>query len=418
MFDRRASDALAILTKDTVTANDQEKARAALDKAVERLRDKEIRDLLLVVFKWLATYSDESRRLPGSDYLQAVRQLTNATFARSAEVLFMTYANVFQGVDFLEVAAAAPTVKSVEFWIKASGGIKARKILEEYIHSSAHKAYESPLCDWALQKTPPEKCGIFLEKLLLRQPRPAFLPAWDQILAELLDSDERGVLLSTLLSLALGNPQMLESLALLLNAKLEVFARVVDRLPYLFRRIDKPGGVEHLIRALFEGIHVADEVKRRQLCAVLARLGAGLLLEYRDVEQASEALKAVQTLAMTLKTSAVSEESKANTWVFEHLGAQSETPTGGTHVNHLGASHVAIAFSKASEGYSAKDILLMLAHNLGMIQVGEPGELVNYDPLRHEDIVGGLLPGVTVKVAEPGWALNQEVVVRAKVSVA
>ena len=415
MIDRRAGSALAILARKSVTANDQEKAHAALEKAIEKHKDNDVRNLLREAFRWLSTYSDESRRLPGSEYLQSVRKLTAAGFTHSAEVLFVTFVSSFQGLDVQEVAAAAPTVKSVESLISASGGAEVRKTLEDFARGNAAKTYEAVLCDWLLSKSGPEKCEAFLERLLLRQPRPAFLPAWDQLLASLLASDNKGKSLELILRLSAGSSELLENLAVLLHSKPELLATVTDSLPALFRRLDQPGLVEKVIRGLFKDVHLTDDLKRRQSCAALARLGAGLLLEYPRVQDASEALKTVQELALALKASAVSDELKRSTWVFEHLGEKSETTTSGTHITRLGASHVAVAFSKASEGYAAKDILLMLAHNLGMTQVGEFEDLVSYDSLRHEDVAGGLLPGAPVKVTEPGWMLNEDVVVRAKV---
>ena len=418
MFDRRAASALALLTKKAVTANDQEKARAALEKAIERLGDDATREQLHEGLKRLVAYADEARRLPGSDYLESVRRLTAAGFARSSEVLFLAFLNSLKGLDFREVAIAAPTVKCIEAWVRTSGGAEAGRTLENQARADVAATYETAVCDWLLQTAGPEKCTAFLEGLMQRKPRPGFLPTWDQLLAGLLAADKKGQLLGLTLRLSSGNPERIDSLAVMLHSRPELFAAVVDSLPACFRRVDPPGLVEQVIRALFKDAQLADDLKRRRSCALLARLGAALILEFPDVEDAASPLKIVQELGLAMRASATSDDLQQNTWVFEHLGAKAEATTGGTHINRLGASHLAIAFSKASEGYAASDVLLMLAHNLGMIQVGEAEELLSFDPLRHEDLTGGLLPGCAVKVMESGWMLNGEVVVRAKVKTA
>ena len=80
-----------------------------------------------------------------------------------------------------------------------------------------------------------------------------------------------------------------------------------------------------------------------------------------------------------------------------------------------GARYVALAFEKAEHGFPVKEILAVTARYLGLSPIGKSGETVRYEPLRHEDIDGGLLPGESVVVLESGWSFNDEAVMRAKV---
>jgi hypothetical protein len=93
-----------------------------------------------------------------------------------------------------------------------------------------------------------------------------------------------------------------------------------------------------------------------------------------------------------------------------------ETPSDGKLcVNLQGARHIALAFEKADQGFGARDILAVTAHNLGLSAIGKKGDEAIYDPLNHEDIESGLVPGEIVLIEQEGWAINQETVARAKV---
>lgn len=83
----------------------------------------------------------------------------------------------------------------------------------------------------------------------------------------------------------------------------------------------------------------------------------------------------------------------------------------------LGAKNLALSMEKANQGFPAKEILTNLAFNLGLIRYGtQPSTRpIAYNPIEHEDTVGGLLPGDIVVALEPGWMYKIEVLIRAKV---
>jgi len=55
------------------------------------------------------------------------------------------------------------------------------------------------------------------------------------------------------------------------------------------------------------------------------------------------------------------------------------------------------------------------ARNLGLLPIGKKGEAVSFNPLQHEDVDGGLVPGAAAVIEEGGWAVRQEALIRAKV---
>ncbi len=80
-----------------------------------------------------------------------------------------------------------------------------------------------------------------------------------------------------------------------------------------------------------------------------------------------------------------------------------------------GAGHIGVAFEKVAQGLDARDILTATARNLGLLAIGSTGDDVIYDPLRHEDCGGGLLPGDSATVVDIGWSRGDDVVVRCRV---
>jgi hypothetical protein len=70
-------------------------------------------------------------------------------------------------------------------------------------------------------------------------------------------------------------------------------------------------------------------------------------------------------------------------------------------VNSQGARYIARAFEEEEQGFSTKEILTVIARNLGLSPIGKKGETTIYNPLRHEDTVGGLLPGQAVLKVAP-----------------
>ena len=112
-----------------------------------------------------------------------------------------------------------------------------------------------------------------------------------------------------------------------------------------------------------------------------------------------------------------SNRTKANVTLY-NLGktdADLKTADGKISITQHGARHLARALEEAGQGFSAKEILTVLARNLGLVAVGKNGDTVIYNPLQHEDVAGGLLPGQSVLIEESGWSINQETVARAKV---
>ena len=63
----------------------------------------------------------------------------------------------------------------------------------------------------------------------------------------------------------------------------------------------------------------------------------------------------------------------------------------------------------------SKKIYAAIIGNLGLRLFGIENELVTYDPNLHQDTVGGILPGDSVRMLSPGCMFEDQVVMRAKI---
>ncbi len=87
-----------------------------------------------------------------------------------------------------------------------------------------------------------------------------------------------------------------------------------------------------------------------------------------------------------------------------------------TDVTFHGAKLVADSLHKAiSDHFDPVTILEALAMNLGLVQFEKPKARVMFDPLLHEDTIGGMLPGDKAIIIIPGWMHEGKVVRRATV---
>ena len=80
-----------------------------------------------------------------------------------------------------------------------------------------------------------------------------------------------------------------------------------------------------------------------------------------------------------------------------------------------GARHVAQGLRALESNPNSSEVFRAVAKNLGLVEIDNRGETVDYDPLRHEDLAGGVLPGDAVTVICTGWSFDNSIVLKAQV---
>ncbi len=76
---------------------------------------------------------------------------------------------------------------------------------------------------------------------------------------------------------------------------------------------------------------------------------------------------------------------------------------------------MALALRAAQTDTSQMDAMWSAAFNLGLREVGAAGAAEEFDPLRHEDIRGGLLRGAPARIVRCGWSIGARLLLRAQV---
>jgi hypothetical protein len=269
--------------------------------------------------------------------------------------------------------------------------------------------------DWLLTHSKPENLLPFLELLLARHPRPKFLFPWSEALQAGLKKDKRGKLLALLLRHSWQSEDWIITLCHAIRTNRNLFRETIDLLPAILCRKEKAVFAADFVNALFDSIISVEGDEREFFTAELARLGTGILRADRRTQISGDVLAVVQKKTRQLCNLTKNQDLKSRTWVLENLSEEVKPTDGKISITSQGARYIALAFEKADQDFSAKEILRITARNLGFRTIGKKGEKTIYNPLQHEDVIGGLLPGQAVFIEDEGWTLNQETVVRAKV---
>jgi hypothetical protein len=268
---------------------------------------------------------------------------------------------------------------------------------------------------WLLANATVEK----LDEIILRAlgtEEPALSPAIrTDDLGAVFARDKRGALLAALLRNTGLDDARLNAIATGIRNNPQAVKNVAEVLPALMGKEQTGERATAMATAIFSQVAVSNAEARQILTVALARVCTGVLIAGRKSSRTDDVLMMASEIMEQLRLSTREAPLKAKTWLFENLAEEPASPDHRLHITREGMRHLASAFEKAGEGFAAGEILHALSENLGMGVVGTTGETVVYDPIRHQDIDGGLLPGDTAVVKECGWALGETVAIRAKV---
>ncbi len=312
-----------------------------------------------------------------------------------------------------QILTDTPDVKSFSRWIKASKTLP--KEIEKQLLAQPNQVYPTIGMDWLLAHSKPENLLPFLELLFARRPRPEFLFPWNEALQAGLEKDKRGKLLALLLRHSWQSDNWTIALCDVIRANRNLFRQTIDLLPAILCRKEKVIFAADFSSALFDSVISVEGDEREFFTTELARLGTGILRTDRRTKISDDVLAVVQKKTRQLCNLTKNQDLKSRTWILENLNEEVKPADGKIYITLQGARYIALAFEKADQGFSVKDILTVTARYLGLSPIGKKGDTVFYDPLQHEDVDGGLLPGASVSILESGWSFNGEAVMRAKI---
>jgi hypothetical protein len=410
-LDKKLCRTFKLASKSTGNPVKEQETKHQFGSLLDKVGDAEISDLLTRGFKIVndaALKRDPPDTVP---VLDMVGTLRNAGLVETSALLFALSLNAGATLDYEQMLRLSPNAASVEFWRKKNKTQK--KEFQKILLADLRAAYESAGGDWLLKYGEPKELLPMLGLFLKRQPRPKYLQTAVEALTKRLARDIKGTLLTALIRAA-GEPEEFKILVEIALQRL-VFRTVIESLPRLVTRKDSLSNLEILIKEFTAAVVQAEGNNREFLSAGLARLATGILVSEKRGPKTDAVLVLIVGAARQLRNLTQEPDDKERTWVLDNLAVDNEMPLGRLQITEEGARHIAIAFQKAGEGFAAQDILALTARNLGLIQTGQKGERITFNPLRHEDTEGGRLPGDFVVIVETGWMHGETVVRRAKV---
>jgi hypothetical protein len=411
--DKKLAGILKVFIKGTKEAPARQKVEKDFQAVRSRVADTVLGAVLDSLFRSLSAPADQSKKPEAAQATATVRALYDRQFVLSAAVLFIIWQDVLSVLPLESILPVTPNEASFEVWRKTSAS--PAKEIEQRLLASPAATYVTAGADWLLLRVPPEKQLALLELFLTRQPRPNNLPVWSEALAIALQKDKRGALFRAILRNSWPAEDRISALVEVIRGNPVLMKAVIDALPQILTAKEPPSSAMVMVRQLFVDLTVTTYTARQFATASLARLGTGILLHHDIGPCAREALVFIQQTARQLRGATRDADTQSRTWVLENLREEMSPADGRLHITLDGARRFAIAFEKAAQDFPAAEILAMTARNLGLTPIGAMGQTVSYDPLQHEDVDSGMIPGESVFIESQGWSHGENVILRARV---
>jgi hypothetical protein len=345
--------------------------------------------------------------------LELLRNLLERSLTESAAVVFLARIEPLGRLSLEQVLPVVPNAMCLDKWIKAAKFSPHE--LQAHLLDQPNKTYATAGANWLIKRPKPELAMPVIELFLARQPRPGYLESWDEVLRVALKKDKLGELLVSLVRFHLQDDDGIASLIEIIRSNRTLFKIIVDRLPMILARKESDISIVEFVSLLFDVSPLLEGNERKLVIAAMARLGADILMSDRATPNSEAVLAFISKAMRQIRNLTKGEAARSDIWVLEKVNDEEKPADGKLCVSLQGARYIALAFEKADQGFPVKDILTITARYLGLSPINKKGDTVLYDPLQHEDIEGGLVPGELVTILESGWAFNEEAVMRAKV---
>lgn len=385
----------------------------ALETALKELRTEMAREAVTTLHRYL---SGKAGGGEAAFPVEALTALVGSRLVGSAEHVFGEAMPHLISLPFEEIVPLATTPRCLSQWLVArakTAGTKEsgdRKALMDLALADTGAAVKTVLAQWFIVSASAEElpgAAEFFED----QKGAGWFVGREELLALALERDISGGFALKHFLHVVHNPDALSSELSLIRSNAKLFDEVARVFPTVVEK-DATCAVVGLLPGLFVGLPRSTGTERRLLSGRLTKLASSLLAvaSSKQVNTALQALDSVsQSMASTIATGSVDMDACG----IRFYG-QERAPTG-MRLSEDGAKLLTIAMRKIRDGMDSLATLSATAFNLGMRQISRAGETVNFDPIHHEDTVGGTLPGDGVIVIEGGWLLGSQVIERAKV---
>jgi hypothetical protein len=410
LVDKKFSAVLSSFSKAT-EPTEREKAKGQYESVRSLIRDELLKSICEELVQTFSM-SGDGRERPGTEHAcWVIGELLRREFNSSASFLFQRWIDLMQQLPTMKVLPVCPDSAAIEAWRKKTQTSVAH--LESELLSSLEVTYETAGADWLISKAKPAHLVSLFGFFISRRLRPKFLPQWDKVLGATLSKDRRGNLLTTILCES-WNDDEIHTLAEVIRFDRRVLKTVAETLPIVIAHQNAKESAIGLLTRLSSAPLTAFGADREHFTVALARIGTGLLIQNKRSGRVEAALDLIQEAGRHLRSATPDTDCK-NTWILHNLDVSEPIAESCVQITRDGAQHFAIAFEKCAQGFSAVDVLRLIALSVGLKCFGTPGETLKFDPMRHLDIGGGAAPGEPVTIIEPGWLWTKDIVIRAKV---
>jgi hypothetical protein len=409
-FDKNLAAAIKAAAKMDLKAGPPQTIPAELRETRQQVSGS---DLVKPVEDLITLVSSSSTEKCASKTIELLRDFLAIGYTSAAAELFQYRLTDLENVPLGELLSVVPNTACLEKWSKSVK--KPAPEIEGELFADPFRAYQTAGADWLLAHAGPEQLRPIHKLLLSRETRPKFLPQWNEVLLSLFKKDKKGEILEALIFAAANNPGAAKTLIEFILSSRSVFKAIPDALAVILTRKIPSPVAGAFVQELFAPFFARDDSENELASAVLARLGTAILLAERRTTEADTVLEFIRKSAQRLRSITKGIPNQSRTWILDNLLVEERQPDGKLCINLQGARHIALAFEKVDQGFPPKEILSVTARHLGLTPIGRRDEIVPYDPLKHDDLEGGLVPSDSVLIVEPGLAFSNEAVLRAKV---
>jgi len=244
--------------------------------------------------------------------------------------------------------------------------------------------------------------------------RPQYLQEPSKLLQNALSRDKKLILADDLKIFAIDSPIHTKNLLLgsMRSHVGEGYARSFGH-ALVAKAIDH----KNLIQALNELLQSQSPMQSEFATKFIAHITTTLCLITNSKNEASSEFKEALQNFVTSVWLFGKEDERRKLWfasTTEKISKLSSEMKG--EISTQGALQIALSIRAAQTDTDAKDALWASAFNLGIKQIGKPGEIELFESRQHEDIKGGLLPGDKAQIVNCGWIFNESILLRAQVT--
>lgn len=325
-----------------------------------------------------------------------------------------------------ELLLMAPSLRVIEAWVKAadehnvkgSNGLEVGSAKEELVKFATRDpemAVSCGLAEWfvgnvptdSLLETLPLLAAAFSLKVANRR---------ETLVSKVIFRDRSGNLLLRCVQDVANTAERLRELARIIRTDAKTLQKVLDLLPEALLG-SEDGRLGELVPMLFDDLY-RSKGSRRRLGNGMAVALFGLLLAVEGESTGLKvALEALRELFQEFESQAETGNGEGDfLWVVKQTGSPKKPEHDMRQTLSLEqANLMGAAVERLRANPGAIGVMEALAANLGLERIGASEDQVRFDPLVHEDTVGGILPGDRAVIIRPGWKLGDRIILRATV---